>query len=222
MALWNGALKALFPVVIPDRCVWTRAEDIVAVLNRVGGRVVKNDDHSSMPISHTFMPTGGGIHSRGAKLSAEVDCIELLSDGSTHIVKPQSLTFESFGSATAWAYFRLEIDPLKATGLYDSDYEANVREPVTKLSPGNYAPHYVWEQGFAGYDENGYEVPLPEDAIRAFRYFSGAFVIFAESSPYNADPSTYDARHNKMSPELFWAYILRSIGGMPPREESEA
>jgi hypothetical protein len=45
--------------------------------------------------------------------------------------------------------------------------------------------------------------------MRAGRYLTGVFVFFSTRSTNNADPSTYDARHNKMSEEKFRDYIAR-------------
>jgi len=50
---------------------------------------------------------------------------------------------------------------------------------------------------------------LPESARPASRFLTGAFVFFSTRSTYNANPGTYDARHNKVSEEEFRAYIAR-------------
>lgn len=58
------------------------------------------------------------------------------------------------------------------------------------------------------WDQNEYNgESLPESARPAGRYLTGAFVFFSTRSTYNANPGTYDARHNKISEEEFRAYI---------------
>jgi hypothetical protein len=50
-------------------------------------------------------------------------CIELITDGIAHIVRPAHLTFESFDDDPEWNYFRLETETLEPCGVYEANYE---------------------------------------------------------------------------------------------------
>lgn len=144
----------------------------------------------------------------GARESIEPGCIELLFPGGVYIVKPSTLLFRSFGPEYEWAYFRLETERLNPSGIYEKlPYP---HEELLELRPGHYVEYSVLERGFYGYDENGYEKPLPAEARPLTRVFEGSFVIFAKGSTYNRNPDTYDARHNKVTAEQFEQYIRRN------------
>ena len=49
--------------------------------------------------------------------------------------------------------------------------------------------------------------------------WDGPIVIFAKASPYNFDPSTYDARHAKMGRERFGQYIAEHVRFLQSNEE---
>jgi hypothetical protein len=198
-ANWNSTLKDIFPVTIS--CTWRGMASIISILNKIG----------SMPSTHhTFMPDGGGLDLTGAAEAGESNAIALLFGNSiARIVKPSALYFESFCNNNQWAYFRLEIAGLLPSGVCKQYGEAC--EELTELEPGSYVERSVWERGFIGYDEDGQEIPLPEGARLVFRYFKGAFVIFAKTSPYNAISDTYDARHNNMTSAEFRQYIEKLI-----------
>lgn len=199
---WDATLRALFPVALPTRCCWETLTDIVAVLNKLGSP-------PGVGLAHAFIPTGGGFTFRGSAGSAEPGCIELLSDGNTYVGKPRRLEFESFGSLTEWAYMRLELAPLVATGVYRDLTED--REELGELVPGEYVHHDIWAQGYLGYDESGNEIPLPDTARRVMRHLGRSFVIFAQSSIYGRAPDTYDARHAQMDSDEFRAYIQQQV-----------
>jgi hypothetical protein len=118
-------------------------------------------------------------------------------------LKPAKLTFESFGNDANWTYFRLEAAPVAPSSVEGAINPERTYEVLTELSPGHYAPYACWDQN----EYNG--KALPESARPAGRYLTGAFVFFSTRSTYNAEPGTYDARHNKMSEEKFRAYIAR-------------
>ncbi|MBH8568111.1 hypothetical protein KB206_04405 [Microvirga sp. STS02] len=191
---WLNIQKGLFGNNIPKRHVWDSLEDIVAVLNTIG----------SIPNSnHMFYPRSGGLDITGAKESVELGCIELITDGLFTIVKPKRLMFESFGPDSDWNYFRLETSELAPSGVYEPNEFTD--EEVTEIEPGHYANSYVRESG--EYEGR----PLPKGTRTVTRNFKGDFVIFKKTSAYNQDTSTYDARHNKMTSDLFREYIERSI-----------
>lgn len=193
-------MNELFSGEIPRNWTWVGLHDMLTILNKIG----------SVPnLNHTFSPTGGGLDLTAARLSKEPECIELDFDGIVSILKPRKLTFDSFGDDWEWAYFRIECSSLKPSGIYEATTRKS--EELTEINPAQYKERSVWDDGFFGRDENGDEIPLPRHARAVTRHFSGAFVIFAKGSIYNANPGTYDARHNKMTEDEFRKHIQAAI-----------
>lgn len=199
---WENILNELFPIGRPNYCEWADLTSITSILKTIGAKPNSN---------HTFMPSGGGLDLTDVIDAGEPDTVSLVfGEASLRIVRPIKLMFFSFGDHVEWAYFRLETGGLAPTRATDAVTE--MWEQLTVLEPGYYADAIAWEQGFQGYDENGDEIPLPESASRAIRFFNGDFVIFASASAYNANPNTYDARHNKMTSNEFNTYISNIVG----------
>lgn len=196
---WESTLKELFSDDIPKEKTWLGREIIIRVLNKIG----------EVPsLNHLLLPNGGGLDLTNAKHSIENNCIELRFGGSAEIVKPVSLKFNSFDADLEWAYFRLETEELEPSGVYDTKSDLGYEE-VTELSPGYYVSRSVWEYGYYGYDENGYQKKLPSTARVVSRSFGGAYVIVAKTSKYNQIPATYDGRHNRMTAEKFYQEMAR-------------
>ena len=211
---WFEVQQKLFPTAFPNRVIWENINDIVNVL-----KMLCTYDN----LNHMFFPSGGGLDLEDARLSIEEGCIELdfkLID----IVKPKRLIFESFGYNPEWNYFRLELDELKPSGVYKTEegeepYEVKYdNEEVSELYPGQYEDFDILEER-SYYQELGYEIP--DNARQVTRWFRGSFVIFNKRSIYNLNPSTYDARHNKMSTEEFRDYIQRNVNSFKKEEENK-
>lgn len=192
---WTELTRKLFPLGPPARSTWKGADAICLVLAEI----------AKIPsLNHMFYPTGGGNTITAVSTAAEEGMIALhIGEKMVEILKPEKLTFESFGNDTNWSYFRLEAAAIAPSGVEGAVNPGRTYEALTEVSPGHYAPYECWN-----HDEYNGE-PLPESARPAGRYLTGAFVFFSTRSTYNAEPSTYDARHNKMSEEQFRAYIER-------------
>ncbi len=189
---WIDIQNKIFPTDIPKNCEWTNLDDIINVLNVIGS--INNSNHM-------FYPTGGGLDVKSSKKSTESNCIEIFT-GLTDILKPKRLLFESFDDPI-WNYFRIETSELEPTGVYkEKDYPS---EELTEIETGKYINRSYWDEG----EYQGQK--LPKTARVLTRHLKGSFVIFAKSSYYNRNSSTYDARHNKMSAEEFRAYIEKTI-----------
>ncbi len=200
LIVWEKAIRELFPVAIPNKCIWKDLDGIVSVLKKLGS--VNN-------LNHTLFPAGGGHDLVGAKKSSERGCIEFNTPHSFRIVKPKSLEFNYFSNNIEWAYFRLETAGLKPiTPNIDPSF---IKEKVTELEPGHYVEKEIWEKGYLGYNEKGNRILLPKSARLVSRYFRGSFVIFAKSSPYNKNHVTYDARHDRMNSKKFRQYIEKCM-----------
>ena len=211
---WEEALARLFPVAAPTRAIWTDPARIVAILNAVG----------QANLNHLFFPDGGGMDLEGARLSVhEPGCIEL----HTHfwnIVKPLSLTLETFPGDAQWNYLRLEtarLDPIRLSDRDEDEQAGNgeeeaddqeyrytdheqANEELTEINDHTYASRACW-------DEDCYEGgELPKTARVVVRWFGGAFVIFQKTSFYNFAHGKLDAytgRHNRMDAEQFRQHI---------------
>ena len=155
-------------------------------------------------LNHMFYPTGGGNTITGVSRSAEPGMIRHIGAKIAEVLKPMKLTFESFDvERESWNYFRLEVAPVEPVGEGYTDSE-EIRETLTEITPGTYVSYDHWDEG------EYFGSPLPDDARPVGRYLKGCFVFFSTRSAYNGDPSTYDARHNKMSEEEFRKYIERN------------
>ena len=200
LIVWEKIIKKLFPIAIPNNCLWKDIDSIISILNKLS---------SAGNLNHTLFPAGGGHDLTGAKRSSEKGCIEFSTPNSVRIVKPKVLEFNHFPNNTDWAYFRLETAGLKPiTPNIDPSF---IKEKVTELEPGHYVEKEIWEKGYLGYDEKGNRILLPKSARIVSRYFRGSFVIFAKSSPYNKNHVTYDARHDRMNSKKFRQYIEKCI-----------
>lgn len=201
---WDELLWTLFKGNIPTGCRWETKEDMINVLNHIG---------KYPNVNHTFLPSGGGLDLKGAADSYEPGCLELrLGEQGAYVIQPRALTFQSFDAPHEWSYFRLDTDPIQPSGVYEGLHRQS--EELTEISPLEYVERIYWDEGYCGYDENGYLAPLPESARLVIRFFSGSFVIFAKASTYNAINETYDGRHSKMSAEDFRQYIARTVEKM--------
>ncbi|MCF8070050.1 MAG: hypothetical protein K9L30_15825 [Desulfobacterales bacterium] len=208
---WDALLMEIFPEGIPDHYEWSDNKEIIRILNLIG------KDHNS---NHTFLPRGGGFDLYGAKLSNENGCIDLQFSSSkkmAHIIMPEKLIFESFGSPNEFSYFRIETLELNPSGVYEKLHAPY--EEVVEVKPLEYIERSHWDENILGYDEDGYEIPLPESSRLIIRLLSGALVIFAKGSTYNAVSGTYDGRHNKMTGEDFRQYISSAVDRL--REEGK-
>jgi serine/threonine-protein kinase len=221
---WKEELARIFPVSAPTRAIWTDPASIVTILNSVG----------QANLNHLFFPDSGGMDLEGARLSVhEPGCIELHTSF-WNIVKPLSLTLETFSGDAQWNYLRLEtgrLEPAKVPGeesdrdddrgdddgnqddpnVPTHEYTSGERasEELTEIDERTYASRACWDEGRYNDKE------LPENARVVIRWFGGAFVIFQKTSFYNlahGKLDAYDGRHSTMNDEQFRAYIevLRS------------
>lgn len=200
---WIEIQNRLFPSAPPARATWLEVDDILRVLRLAS---------ETEGLNHMFFPDGGGLTIRGVERSLEEGSIVLDCD-LKYIVKPLKLTFESFGSGSAWNYFRLEAAGVPSSGTEGAYVpEAGFRETVCEIRPGEYVGIDAWEHG--EHDDE----PLPRGARPLSRILKGSFVIFSTRSHYNLDPATYDARHQKMGEERFRLYIQREKERFEARE----
>lgn len=225
IAMWEKMVVDLFGSKPEDTVKITDKSEIINTLNIIG---------KSKALNHTFMPSGGGLDLSGAAVSNERGLVELNFGGSAKIVNPVSLTVHTFGDNPEWWYFRLTTSPFAQSSVYkvenvEETYKSALNrevaenmkfygEEVLEIAPSEYIDRSFWDLNHLGYDEDGYEIPLPDSArVVTRKYNGGAFVIFPKFSAYNNVPSTYDARHNRMSDDYFERYIKEIVTELAKR-----
>ena len=195
---WKEKINGMFPVSIPQKSEWTNIEDIIKILNCIG----------SSSLNHMLLPTGGGLDLTSSEVAIEKDCIKLFTGSNFGIVKPKRLIFNSLGEDYSWDYFRLEIENLDPSGVYDID-DLDIEE-LTYLSDGTYLDRTYWDLGYY-YDSYGNQKEFTSKDNVVTRYLKeGSFVIVAKTSVYNKIPATSDGRHNKMTDAEFYNYMKRN------------
>jgi len=162
-------------------------------------------------LNHTHLPGGGGLDMRSVQPSShEHGCLELCPEQSVaYIVRPQRLFFEYFPTSPWNSFFLLELSPLEPSGVYESR-EADCEELV-EIPPSRYLDRSHWDVGNLGHDENGDEIPLPEESRIVVRCFEGKCLIVAKRSYWNLASRTYDGRHNSMTHHQIRATIQTAI-----------
>jgi len=188
---WEKTLQKIFGINVPypSRQNWVSKEDIINVLNVIG----------EIPDSNHLIFPEGGLDLKGATFSTEDNCIELIFENQIYICQPDYLQFVSFQADIKWFYFRFETKKLKA--IYAKNNFNAFCEELIELDDGEFVSNNKENDAYVS--KHFYR--------RINRILSGSMVIFAKSSMYNHDPSTYDGKHNKMTPEEFQKYIQKSI-----------
>jgi serine/threonine-protein kinase len=83
---------------------------------------------------------------------------------------------------------------------------------VRFVAPADYVSREIWDRGFL-HDENGDEIPIPDNARLVMRLLQGKVLLVAKGSLWNSDPATYDGRHNTMTAAQIRRIIERSLAG---------
>jgi hypothetical protein len=203
---WFEIQQKLFPTTFPKRVIWENINDIINVLKTL----CLYDN-----LNHMFFPDGGGMDLEDVRLSAEEGCI-VLDFQLIDIIKPKMLIFESFGYDPEWNYFRLELDELEPSGVYETEkgeepFEKKYdREELTQIYPGQYENYDFLENSYYR-EQDDFEYKKPQGMKNITRWFRGTFVIFNKRSTYNLTSATYDGRHNKMTTEEFRNHIQSAV-----------
>jgi len=212
-AEWDAAIDTLTGPGAPSTMVWRGKRAIASALSGFMGQ----------GRNHAHFPTGGGHDFLDVADSIEPDCLEFkVSEGIAYVMKPSKLTLERLDTSGN-SFLLLELDELEPSGVYDDDEEdedgaedgdsdANRgSEELLELSPGEYVDRGLWDRGFLDYDEDGREIPFPDDARIVVRWFRGKVLFVGKGSLWNGDPGTYDGRHDRMSPTQIRRLIERSL-----------
>jgi len=210
-AMWIDACRDVNPTKAAS-LTWTGTSEIVSVLSHFMGE----------NRNHVHLPSGGGLDFTAAALSSEARCIDFsVGDQVAEIAQPKRLTLERIGEDEAESFFLLELDKLSPSGVYEPQEDTGPmdprtaryrqREEVLELGPSDYVQRGVWDEGHLGYDEQGYEIPIPNTARIVSRWMSGKMLFVCKRSRWNLDNSTYDGRHNSMTAQQIRHVIEISI-----------
>ncbi|AUA58880.1 Serine/threonine-protein kinase pknK [Achromobacter spanius] len=191
---WSEVAERLFPLGQPSRAEWADRAHICTVLKLAS---------KARALNHMFYPTGGGMTLLDADIAPEHGMIQLrIGENMFNLCAPLRLVFEPYPDKPEWSYFRLELKTVSSISAPNNSFE-NTSEELTEIEPGRYVSINSWFEN----EHNG--CTLPDTARRVDRYSGGSIVLFSTTSPYNRDPRTYDARHNRFNTDEFRAYIHR-------------
>lgn len=198
---WRKAIEEV-GVVDQTTAVWTDLPSILRVLTPFMGR----------NLNHAHLPTGGGFDFHSVDLSAEDGCLEAdTGDRSGHVFKPSRLTVENFPNNPEETFIYLQLDnmrPVISSGYYRGD---GGMEEIVEVPGYGYQTREVWDQGYVGHDENGDEIPIPQNARLLVRWLAGSIMIVAKGSIWNGARETYAGIHNTMTPQAVRTQIEKVI-----------
>jgi serine/threonine-protein kinase len=188
---WKSLIYKIFSIEIPERAEWLNYDSILSILKLI--------PNSGADI-HAFFTFGGGEDLEAVKKSNEEGCIELSLGGTTNIIRPRKLMFESFsGDDYVSMYFRLASDELKESGIYDN--KQNNYEEVTEIEPLHYESRSVW-------DANEFKGEyLPSDARLVVRILEGDLLLLCKTSPYRVALDKSNGSQLNQGPEEFRRYM---------------
>jgi hypothetical protein len=183
LAAWRDAIAVVFGREPPESKTWTSLGESIRTLEPFMG------------INHSFYPVSGGMDFLGVTTSKEFGCLEFaLGEGPVCVLRPRSISFGFIPLSPENSFFLIDLAPLRPTGVYETVAES---EQVVEFD-GRYHNHEIEARGYLEIDENGDEVPLPEDARTVVRLLHGKVLIVAKTGLWNGDTSTYDGRHGRM------------------------
>lgn len=202
-ARWVAAVSEAIPDSAPSK-VWFGPDQIeIALQTFVGDQ-----------LSHTMLPTGGGQDVAQVLASVEPGCLELrISQKRVYVVRPNRLTLERIDEEVAESFLLLELSDLKPSGIYD-DIGEGAREELLEVGLGQYHDRALLDYGYFDHDENGNELPIPDDYRLIIRWLKGKLLFVAKASMWNQHSPTYDGRHNQMTPEQIRDIIERSLAAV--------
>lgn len=183
LTIWKDILNKIFKGPIPEHYEWNSVQEINDIIRQI----------SIISLNHMIFPypEGGGLDIIGCTISENnKDEIEI-STGIPLICKPRVLVFDSIDSEPEWSYFRLELQEMKPSGVYQNTEK--MHEELYENAPGEF-------EMYSDYKPNEY-------CRHIVRLLKGGLLIVPKTSYYNNIPSTYDGRHSKYSNETFKEYM---------------
>lgn len=194
--MWNEAIKSTFGAAPPMSKTWADPYECSEVL-----RSFMRGNYSFLPPNGHLPLVGVGVHDDGRRLMFDLSETGLLE------TLPESLHFEFISKAPIESFFLLDLKTMRPSGLYE---EVGVEEQIVRIDGEDY-DYGIWERGVWHHDEDGNEVPIPEDSKTVLRLLSGKLLIVCQGSMWNHTNETWDGRHNRMSAADIRGVIERSM-----------
>ena len=183
---WEEKIIKIFPMAIPNECVWYDEVDILNILFTL----------CSNKAASIFYPEGKKLGLYGVDFSKEDKCIEIITENTIDIVNPLKLSFHYYDEAFDWCYFRLETDNLKQ--VCNTKHKLH-KEPLICLDNGEYRD--ILDEIEKHGEREDMEDLIIDDAKLVNRYLNqSSFLIFARSSDFK---DFYNKSFNLYSEEEF-------------------
>ncbi|WP_087002227.1 hypothetical protein [Rhizobium sullae] len=116
-------------------------------------------------------------------------------------------TFEYIEKEPIESFFLLDLKSMPPSGVYD---EVRDNEQVVRVDGVDY-DYSLAEHGIREHDEEGNEIPLPDDAKTVLRLLNGKLLIVSKGSMWNHSNTTWAGIHATMSPEEIRVDIERVL-----------
>ncbi|MGO8224748.1 hypothetical protein HA464_06730 [Rhizobium leguminosarum bv. trifolii] len=183
--IWRTAIHEAFGDEVPRSRSWSNPYDLADVL-----RHFMEGNYSYLTPDGHLPLMGVSIHEDGKRLLfdlSETGLLEMLLDRAT---------FEYIEKEPIESFFLLDLKSMPPSGVYD---EVRDNEQVVRVDGVDYdyslAEHGIWE-----HDEEGNEIPLPDDAKTVLRLLNGKLLIVSKGSMWNHSNKTWAGIHATMSP----------------------
>lgn len=198
-AHWNKAVDEALQDDVSSM-IWTEPEAIKNTLEHFIGS----------NLCHVLYPTGGGLDWDHTAHTPEDGCLAMATSARhVDVFMPAKMTLEKISEDTLQSFLLLELKSLAADPIEAKP--SRERQELLEVPGQGYLERWHWDAGYIGHDEQGREIAIPEDARLVSRWLRGSFLLTSKASLWNADPSTYDARHSRMDTSEIRAAIENAI-----------
>ncbi len=184
-SVWSKAIQNAFGKEPPRSKGWSDPFDVANVL-----RHFMEGNYAYLPPDGHLPLFGVDIHEDGKRLLfdlSESGLLEMIADRAT---------FEYIEKAPIESFFLLELKSMRPSGLY---HEVRANEQVVRVDGVDY-DYSIVEHGVFEHDEDGNEVPLPEDAKTVLRLLGGSLLIVSKGSMWNHSDETWAGIHARKNP----------------------
>ncbi|MCF3638868.1 hypothetical protein LXM94_02650 [Rhizobium sp. TRM95111] len=194
--IWTEAIKSAFGDTPPASTSWQDPYECWQVLEHF------------MLGNYSFLPPNGHLPLRGVHVHEDGKRLLFdLSESGFLEASPALLHFEYIAEAPIESFFLLDLKAMRSSEVYEN---AEIDEQVVRIDGEDYE-YGLWEHGVWHFDEEGNEVPVPEDAKTVLRLLSGKVLIVSQGSMWNHTNETWDGRHTRMSASDIRTIIERSL-----------
>ena len=185
---WKAAIRTAFGSTPPASATWLDIDSMVHVLQPFMGD----------SLVYAMLPGSGGLEVEAIGYAREDGCIRLnTGEQSFYLAQPTRLSFEYIDGSPENSFLLMELSTLKPTGVYEAVRSES--EQVIEVEE-EYMDYAIWQHGILGYDPEGQEIALPDDASIVVRLLRGKILFVAKASFWNlSEDDKSDGRHDNMS-----------------------